>query len=326
MDLERARRILGISAEDDAAAAKRKYRKLIGAFHPDAVGSDRPEHIRRAQEINAAYHLLKKNCRLCAPVKAENTWQSEINEKAFTSRKIYLYYSMEIPEAHPYYETADGKYMWNPDEEDFDLFLASIHHASRELLERTEEGVPYRRLGGNVPEEMKFGFQAQLFQYLAMQYIDPVKTLKKIAEPVRVDRQGREIYRFRAFLGAAGGDAAWKAVTLLENGNALYPESFQGNKIAVTDREKQMLGYLSLEDDQLYFCIIPLLKKRLAQIKMTVREVEVRKNRRPNQVKVNVDFYFRLEAGADKYEENGLNLKIADILGRYDKLLREMYG
>lgn len=45
MDLEQAKRILNISAEDDIGAVKRKYRRLIGCHHPDAIGSDRPEHI-----------------------------------------------------------------------------------------------------------------------------------------------------------------------------------------------------------------------------------------------------------------------------------------
>lgn len=323
MDLEQARRVLGILAEDDMASVKRKYRRLIGAFHPDAVGSDRPEHIRQAQEINAAYNLLKKHNRLHAPKRTEKAWQSEVNEKAFSVRNIYLYYSMDVPEKQPYYKTASGKYMWNPDEEDFDLFLTSIHHASRELLEKTEDAASFRMFHSGLSEEAKFVFQAQIFQYLAMQYIDPVKTLKKIAEPVKTDRQGREIYCFRAFLGAQQGDESWNVVALLENGDALYPKSFQGNKIAVMNAKEQRLGYLSLEDDQLYFCIIPLLKKRLAQIKMTVKEVEIKRKARPRRAKANVAFYFRLEVGADKYEESSLNLKIADILGQYEKLLRE---
>lgn len=91
MDLEQAKRILNISAEDDAAAIKKKYRRLIGRHHPDAIGSDKPEHV-------------------------------------------------------------DGK--------------------------------------------------------------------------------GREIYRFRAFLGARGQSQVWKVMASLQKGDVIYPESFQGSRIA----------------------------------------------------------------------------------------------
>ena len=36
MNLQQARRTLGITPEDDKAAIKKKYRHLMGQFHPDA--------------------------------------------------------------------------------------------------------------------------------------------------------------------------------------------------------------------------------------------------------------------------------------------------
>ncbi|MDE6964315.1 MAG: DnaJ domain-containing protein, partial [Lachnospiraceae bacterium] len=63
MTPEQAKRILNIDREDDKAAIRRKYHRLMSAFHPDAAGADKPEHIRRAQEINAAYSLLKKEAK-----------------------------------------------------------------------------------------------------------------------------------------------------------------------------------------------------------------------------------------------------------------------
>ena len=61
MNLQQARRTLGITPEDDKAAIKKKYRHLMGQFHPDAqVGENALDSIRRAQEINEAYEYLKK--------------------------------------------------------------------------------------------------------------------------------------------------------------------------------------------------------------------------------------------------------------------------
>lgn len=326
MDLEQAKRILNISAEDDIKAVKRKYRRLIGAHHPDAVGSDRPEHIRRAQELNEAYDLIRKNKRNkgSGSDKKKPAWRGIVNDKVFSDRNIYLYYMLEVPEKKPYYQTARGKYMWDPEEEDFELFLTSIHHLVKELMEKTEEAVFLSGYEGILPETDKFAFQVQLFSCLAMQYIDPVRVLDKIAEPDHVDEKGRKVYRFRAFLGAKGQSRIWRDMVLLQKGDLLYPESFRGSKIAVMDRERRPLGHLSLEDDQLYFCIVPLLKKRLSRVKMTVKEIEITRKMRPYRVKVDVDFLFRLEEGAGQYADNEANLRIADILNRYERAMRNI--
>ena len=60
MNLQQARRTLGITPEDDKAAIKKKYRRLMGQFHPDAqVGENALDSIRRAQEINEAYETIQ---------------------------------------------------------------------------------------------------------------------------------------------------------------------------------------------------------------------------------------------------------------------------
>ncbi len=324
MNLEQARRILNISEEDDTATIKRKYRRLMGSYHPDAIGSDRPEHIRRAQEINAGYSFLRKNGGFFFGKKKKKAWRGTVNERAFSDRNIYLYYSMDVSERQPYYKAARGKYMWDPDEEDFELFLSSIHHVSKELLEKTEERIFSQWSENECLEEQRFTFQARLFFLLAMQYIDPVKTLRKIAEPEQVDRQGREIYRFRAFLSAKEYDRVARVMVQLKDGDAIYPKAFHDSKIAVMDQYERPLGYLSLEDDQLYFCVIPLLKKRLAQVRMGVKAVEVKRN--TQTVKVDVDFCFRLKEEAEQYKDCDWNLQIAELLNRYERVLKEAQG
>lgn len=61
MNLQRARRILGITASDDRMAVKKKYRRLMVQFHPDAQMAESVESIRGAQEVNEAYEYLKKH-------------------------------------------------------------------------------------------------------------------------------------------------------------------------------------------------------------------------------------------------------------------------
>ena len=64
MKAAQAVRILALAAEDDFEAAKKKYRKLMGQFHPDSAGAGEPEYVRqeyvrRSQEINEAYRVIR---------------------------------------------------------------------------------------------------------------------------------------------------------------------------------------------------------------------------------------------------------------------------
>ena len=288
MNITQARCLLSITEEDDLQSLKKKSHRLMSACHPDALGSERPEHIRRAQEINEAYRLLKTSPRAFTPsvkkakkaeTKPEPAWSGAVNEHAFRERNIYLHYSMEIEQGHPYYRAARGRYLWEPAEEDFSLFLVSIHELVKELLPEAEGEVLLR---------------SRLFQYLAEQFIDPVKTLRAVAKPERLDKEGRAIYRFPARLKMGRKKP-------LPDGTLLYPKGFQENRILVRDREGAEYGHLSFEDDRLYFCLIPLLKKKLASVRMEVKNGKVQ-------------FDFRLEKSAEQYRIPDRNLQIAELL------------
>ena len=153
--------------------------------------------------------------------------------------------------------------------------------------------------------------------YLAQQFIHPVKVLRKIEVPVKKDKNTREIYLLPAFLGRKGYDPVFKALEKLKKGDCLIPRSFQKNKILIEDRAGQQLGHLSFEEDYLYFVVIPLLKRKMAQVKITVRDVKVKKNHRPYQVKVDLDFYFRLQQEAQQYQCSISNEQIEAVLGEY---------
>lgn len=287
MSLTRARALLSITEEDDLASLKKKYHRLMSACHPDALGSDRPEHLRRAQEINEAYRLLKEDPQAFTAGAAvyrreeQPAWSGELNEWAFRERNIYLYYSLEVEEILPYYRAARGKYLWDPDEEEFPLFLISIHKLVKDLCEEADADV---------------AAQSRLFHYLAEQFIDPVTVLRKIARPEKRDAENREIYHFPAYLKTDRRHP-------LPEGMVLYPKTFQENRILVRDVNGTEYGHLSFEDDRLYFCMIPLLKSKLAKVKMRTRRGRV-------------DFYFRLEPEVENYRIPNRNLQIARLLTR----------
>lgn len=320
MDEAQARYILNAAEFDSISEIKRKYRQLMGRFHPDVLGSEKPEHIRRAQEINEAYRILKAGNYFSEPASRASGWKwnGEWNESAFCPRNIYLYYSMETDSDKLYYKAARGKYMWDPDEEEFHLFLKSLYHASKELLEEAEgRRVSVRRQEDGRDAE-KFRFQARLVHCLLQQFTDPMKILGKIAEPESYDKQDRPVYHFRALLEIPDASDGMPGA-MVRKGETLYPRGFQENKILVRSQHGEASGYISFRDDCLYLCVIPLLKSRLAQVKMTVGRVSTGGERGRTRRKTEVDFYFRLEKTADQYRSPDQNLRIAEILRKYEK-------
>ena len=356
MKAAQAVEILALAAEDDFESAKKKYRKLMGQFHPDAAGTGEPEHVRqeyvrRSQEINEAYRVIRevwergeweqvrslfenthRNHTGAAKNRRGMPYQNgKVNEAAFCERNIYCHYSMKTESETPlYYKAARGRYYWNPEEEAFSLFLTSLHHASKELLEQAEEqwmtSSGHGRAGTNPPSrrerqegdglstEERFARQARLVQLLAGQFLHPLETMQKLAEPIQTDQNGRPIYHFQASLGSGPYGTYGKHVAALKAGDWLFPESFQGSKIMVKTEDGKSLGHLSFAEDWLYFCLIPLLKKRHGQIKMVVRQVQNgRKNGRRQPV-ADIDLYFRMEAGVVWHDDSDGNLEIAKIL------------
>lgn len=304
MTPEEAKKILELSGGEEKKIIRKNYRRLMRKYHPDVVREHGPEHLQRVRKLIEAYQLLmheKKEKVESGRQKAKWKWTGQVNEKAFCERNIYLFYSLEIEEA-PYYQVAKGKYFWDPEEEEFSLFLLSLRHVSKELLEQVEEEQGYS-LPEFLVKEKRFRTQAMLISLLAQQFLKPLAVLEKMAIPAWVDESGRVVYRFRAWISGRGQRIPRK-------GDVLYPLGFQGNQILVKDREGNPLGPLSFDEDDLYFCTIPLLKKKQAQVKMRVRDVR-------KEGKTEVEFYFRPEKPGKEETWEELNEEIRSVLTRY---------
>ena len=341
MNTKEAMTLLEIAPEDDEREIKRKYHKMISRFHPDSLSESETENIHLAQEINEAYRVLsqsgnradiknKGNGKRQNPTNGkQQKWNSDQNEAAFVARNIYMHYGMNFSEEEKktapeqlFYQVTCGKYMWDPKEEDFTLFLTSLRHISADLLEQAEIGTEVELSAVPDLKEYRFRIQAKLFEYLSMQYVNPVQVLDSLARPESTDGKGQRIYKFKAFLASETSSAEGRLIGHLQCGEYLFPKAFHGNQIQVMNKAGQVLGYLHMEDDRLYFCIIPLLKKHAAQVKFLVKKGGTGMSR-SRKVKTDVDFYFRLEDENYTYNCADLNLKIAELLDGYEKYLRK---
>lgn len=355
MTIDEARNILGATSADNLNTIKIKFRKMMTKYHPDAVGSDAPEHIKKAQLINEAYALILKTgiTNECGdPLrkwwtdyhktnhttygsgthnsnnKARNTkefvWRGKINESAFVERTIYIMADTWNESKKEFYKVAKGRYMWNPDMEEFECFLKSLNQAVLALLETTErQNAIYNDYEYNIKEK-RFEYQVQLFHLLAGQFISPLSCLKKLALPDTMDSEGRSVYIFQTFLGTKGSGTTFTAMSKLKAGDMVYATSLNNNRIMIANDNGCSLGHLSLADDKFYYVIIPILQKHMAQVKFIVREIEIRKTSRPYQIKINVDLYMRMEGGIKDEPDNSQNLKIASLINGYDGYLKSL--
>lgn len=323
MTIQEAASILGVTRQDDVRAIKQKFRKMIGQYHPDAVGSDEPEHIKKAQLINEAYSILRENAMQGKEIPAATpVWKARVVENAFTGRTIY----MILWEDHKkeYIEVTRGRYEWDPDLEEFDCLLKSLNQAVLELLEKIEHQNGIFQDYEYDLKTQRFPYQVQLFHVLAGQYILPVSCLKKLASPIKREEEKRHIYKFQAFLGTKGDSKIFRAMLRLKNGDLLYADSLKNNRIMVSDGKGASLGHLSLSEDSLYYVIIPLLQKHLAQVKFVVSAMEVKRNIRPYAVRVNIDLYLRMEKMEEPEINSDQNVAIEGVLNSYDFYVKEM--
>ena len=125
------------------------------------------------------------------------------------------------------------------EEEDFALFLTSIRHAAAVLLERTENAVNAEDLS-SVPDlkEYRFRIQAKLFEYLSMQYVNPLLVLDSLMKPESTDRKGQRIYRVKAFLAAEAASPEGRLIASLQSGEYLFPKAFHGNQIQLMNKDR----------------------------------------------------------------------------------------
>lgn len=318
MDIEQAKQILGITEEDDGRTAKIKFRRLIGRYHPDVAGTDSKELQELSQKIIAAYSLLKNEEFFLTKAVREDIWKEKVNEFVFTARNVYAPYHMDIDPEGFCQKITHGKYMWDPDEEEFSLFLRSIYHAARDLLDAVEAEC---NVTGNT-DTLRISSQERLFHCLAMQFVEPADCLPKIAEPDKVDKENRKIYRFRAYVGEKQNlDIMRRIASLCANEN-IYPVALRNGRLMIADKSGGSLGHLSFAEDELYYCLYPFMSAHMAQVRLTVKMVQRNKGNYLRHAKAEIEFLIRLSKEADSYRNPDMNGRIEKILSDYRNLLR----
>ncbi len=266
MKYEEACAIFGIGAESDAKDVKNKYRQLMQKYHPDARMGDEDDlkHAERmAMMINEAYSVLKNEWMDMPDRLKSCKWPARINPHTLYERDIYMTGEDGRGKRLGSFKIARGKYVWDPDLEDFDMFMISVMDLARDLLDQAERK---RHLMG-VEESLRSRYLAKLFTGLSEHYIYPADCLEKQVSVNVTEEAAHKTYSMPAYVGLSDHQALMAAKDLSKM-DFLYPEKFQENRLMVKDGRGHRFGHLSFSEDSLYVTVIPLIKQKKCQIRM----------------------------------------------------------
>jgi len=159
MNLQEAASVLGIQNTDTAVTIKRKYHTLLHRYHPD-TGSGSASATRMIVE---AYKILRDAPRL--PVSS----LPPANPVAYCERTLYARHNLFEDDPADIYVRGRGRFLWDPEQEEFSLFARSV------LLEA-------RRLCQEQPERLKI-----VFHLLMQDFINPLESLRKMCDDDKND-------------------------------------------------------------------------------------------------------------------------------------------
>ncbi len=140
---------------DTAKEIRKKYLRQMKIFHPDNNAA--PDLDVRL--LNEAYRLLLEMQGVSDDGFIPD-WDADIVREAFCERTIYMSHMFDDGVTH-LIAMARGKYLWNPEAEEFSMLLKSVYDASHRLAGREDP---------------------LIFHYLLQEFIDPIYVLGKLGK------------------------------------------------------------------------------------------------------------------------------------------------
>ena len=135
MTLKEAHKILGVSKENTDREIKAKYKKLLIMYHPDSdpTRERAPEDDEKIRQVIEAYKKIRESEGEPYFEPYEFTWDAFENKRAFSERNIFFQFKI-YDEALPPSKMARGRFVWDPDMEEFPLFAKSVLEACKEVM------------------------------------------------------------------------------------------------------------------------------------------------------------------------------------------------
>ena len=258
MTLKEAYKILGVSKENTDREIKAKYKKLLIMYHPDSTPTRKrnPEDDEIIRKVIEAYRKIRESEDEPSYEPYEFTWDAFENKRAFSERNIFFQFKI-YDEALPPSKMARGRFVWDPDMEEFPLFTKSVLEACKEVM--TDHDV------APAPDKVK-----DIFHLMMQEYVLPADAARKIGKKVREDGD-REVYSFSGFIKNDIGNSRESKINCGEPLSIYLREDRAVVEEIVTGR---MLGSISFDEDELYYVVLPLLEDPEVDAHATITKVD----------------------------------------------------
>ena len=268
MDKNTAMQLLGLRGRESEKEIKTQFRRMLHIHHPDVAGNDNPYADDVVRNLIEAYELLSGMAGQNAGI-IRKEWNAPINQMASADRSIYAAFSLFEEESF-ILEIARGRYIWDPDEEDFEHFTKSIYDQAEKILKES---------GRDATDPS----MVHLFHYLMEEYIYPFYATEKLAEIMEEKENGGYRYYFTGFITQ---DAKGKEHDKGDQAKVRLKDT----SLYLQFEHRSDLYKLTFDRDCLYPVIISLLKTGKAAAKCEVTDIagEKARGRKNGQVKVSL--------------------------------------
>ncbi|MBP3781848.1 MAG: DnaJ domain-containing protein [Butyrivibrio sp.] len=272
MTLKEAYKILGASKENTDREIKAKYKKLLVMYHPDSDPTRKrdPEDDEKIRQVIEAYRKIREFEGEPYFEPYEFTWDALENKRAFSERNIFFQFKI-YDEALPPSKMARGRFVWDPDMEEFPLFAKSVLEACKEVM-TDHDFTP-------APDKVK-----DIFHLMMQEYVLPADAARKIGKMIREDGD-REVYSFSGFIKDEPGTRRESKINCGEPLNIYLREDRAVVEEIVTGR---ILGSISFDEDELYYVVLPLLEDPKVDALATITKVD-RSRRNKERISVAIE-------------------------------------
>lgn len=262
MTLKEAYKILGASKSDDDREIKAKYKRLLFLYHPDsAPGKERDSRDdEKIRQVIEAYRKVRESEGENHIEKYEFSWGAFENSEAFSERNVYVQFRI-YDEALPLSKMARGRFIWDPDMEEFALFSKSVLESCKEVMS------DYQAMPD--PERVK-----NIFHLMMQEYVLPADAARKIGNKLRDDGD-KEIYQFGGFIS---DDTAKSRVGTVSIDTPLNIFLREDRAVAEEMVSGRILGRVSFDEDALYYVVLPLLEDPEIEVSALITRTD--KNKR----------------------------------------------
>ena len=258
MTLKEAYKILGVSRQDDDREIKAKYKKLLILYHPDSnpTGKRSPEDDEKIRQVIEAYKKIKESEGEPCLDSYEFVWDAFENRAAFSERNIYVQFKM-YDEELPLSKMARGRFVWDPDMEEFRLFSKSVLEACKDIM------ADYSAIPAS--DKIK-----DIFHLMMQEYVLPADAARKLGKKVR-EVGDKEVFAFNGFVKENHADPKASIRVIGEPLNIFLREDRAVIEEIVTGK---VLGTVSFDEDELYYVVLPLLEDMKVQAHALITKVE----------------------------------------------------